>query len=119
MALSQMKLDEKLKNELYADILKLMAEKYSEVLCVAPSESSTSCAYNLASPVVDEDRNEKWIVVSVAVPRKTRAGEAYDGYAMNEIWRQIAEEKAEKAKAKAEKEAKKTAKKGAKKDEEA
>ena len=57
----------------------------------------------IAIPVLDEDNNEKWLVVPFKVPTGSRDGDAYDGYSMAEDYQMKQTEKAEKAKAKAEK----------------
>ena len=63
-------------------------EEEDEVLVVGANE--------LAVPVVDEDGNEKWIVVTVKVPTGSRDGDAYDGYAMAEDYRMRQADKAAK-----------------------
>ena len=57
----------------------------------------------IALPVLDEDGNEKWLVLTFKVPTGSRDGDAYDGYSMAEDYKMKLQEKAEKAKAKAEK----------------
>ena len=68
----------------------------------------------IALPVVDEDGNEKWLVLVFKVPTGSRDGDAYDGYSMAEDYQMKLAEKAEKEKAKAEKAAKDKAKREAK-----
>ena len=68
----------------------------------------------IALPVVDEDGNEKWLVLVFKVPTGSRDGDAYDGYSMAEDYKMKLAEKAEKEKAKAEKAAKDKAKREAK-----
>ena len=57
----------------------------------------------IALPVLDEDGNEKWLVLTFKVPTGSRDGDAYDGYSMAEDYKMKLQEKADKAKAKAEK----------------
>ena len=68
----------------------------------------------IALPVLDEDGNEKWLVLTFKVPTGSRDGDAYDGYSMAEDYQMKLAEKAEKEKAKAEKAAKDKAKREAK-----
>jgi hypothetical protein len=75
----------------------------TDVLSVSASE--------LAIPCLDEEGNEKWVLIKVSIPRGTRNGEGgydpYDGYAVAEDYAQDCVEKAAK---KADAEAKKQAK---------
>ena len=75
----------------------------TDVLPVSASE--------LAIPCLDEEGNEKFVLIKVSIPRGTRNGEGgydpYDGYAAAEDYAQDLQEKADK---KAEAEAKKQAK---------
>ena len=57
----------------------------------------------IALPVLDEEGNEKWLVLTFKVPTGSRDGDAYDGYSMAEDYAMKQVEKAEKAKVKAEK----------------
>ena len=75
----------------------------------------------IALPVLDEENNEKWLVLTFKVPTGSRLdNEPYDGYSMAEEYNLKLKEKAEKAKAreakakaeKAKREAKKVEKKG-------
>jgi hypothetical protein len=68
----------------------------------------------IAIPVLDEEGNEKWLVLTFKVPTGSRDGDAYDGYSMAEDYAMKQVEKAEKAKAKAEKAEKDKAKREAK-----
>ena len=69
----------------------------------------------LAIPVVDEDGNEKWLVLVFKVPTGSRDGDAYDGYAMAEEYQMKLADRAAKAEAKAKKAEKDKAKREAKK----
>lgn len=75
----------------------------TDVLPVSASE--------LAIPILDEEGNEKFVLIKVSVPRGTRNGQGgydpYDGYAIAEDYAQDCVEKAQK---KADVEAKKQAK---------
>lgn len=75
----------------------------TDVLPVSASE--------LAVPVLDEEGNEKFVLIKVSIPRGTRNGQGgydpYDGYAIAEDYAQDCVEKAQK---KADVEAKKQAK---------
>lgn len=68
----------------------------------------------IALPVLDEEGNEKWLVLTFKVPTGTRQGEAYDGYEMAEDYKMKLENKAIKEQQKAEKAAKDKAKREAK-----
>jgi len=75
-------------------------------------------ASELAIPCLDEENNEKWVVIKVSVPRGTRNGNGgytpYDGYAAAEEYQ---EEQESKAQERAVKKAMKEAEKGKKKTE--
>ena len=75
----------------------------TDVLAVSASE--------LAIPTLDEEGNEKFVLIKVSIPRGTRNGQGgydpYDGYAVAEDYAQDCVEKAQK---KADVEAKKQAK---------
>lgn len=65
----------------------------------------------IALPVLDEDGNEKWLVLTFKVPTGSRLdGEPYDGYSVAEDYKMKCEDKERKAKEKAEKAAKDKAK---------
>ena len=86
----------------------------SEHLTNAGEEVLRVGSIEIAIPVVDEDGNEKWLVLTFKVPTGSRDGEAYDGYSMKQDYEMKLQEKAEKVKAKAEKAAKDKAKREAK-----
>ena len=75
-------------------------------------------ASELAIPCLDEEGNEKFVLVKVSIPRGQRDGEGgyipYDGYAANEAY---LDEIASKAQERAVKKAMKEAEKGKKKEE--
>ena len=68
----------------------------------------------IALPVLDEEGNEKWLVLTFKVPTGSRQGESYDGYEMAEDYKMKLENKAIKEQQKAEKAAKDKAKREAK-----
>jgi hypothetical protein len=76
-------------------------------------------ASELAIPCLDEEGNEKFVLIKVSIPRGTRNGmggyDPYDGYAANEAY---LDEIASKAQEKAVKRAMKEAEKGKNKKEE-
>lgn len=92
-------LNDKLREKYLAIVGEALREKDEEVLRVGSNE--------LALPCLDEDGNEKFIVVTIKVPTGSRDGDAYDGYSMAEDWDIKCKAKAETAKKKAEDKAKK------------
>ena len=99
-----------LNDEIKVRFLEGVAEHLSNV----GEEVLRTGSNEIALPVLDEDGNEKWLVLTFKVPTGSRDGDAYDGYSMAEDYKMKLEEKAEKAKAKAEKAAKDKAKREAK-----
>ena len=96
---SAKQLDEALRQKYLTNISKLLTDQEEEVMAVKSNE--------IALPTLDEEGNEKWIVITVKVPTGSRDdGEPYDGYGMALQYKEAQAEKEEKAKAKAEKEAK-------------
>lgn len=61
----------------------------------------------LCVPIVGEDNEEGYLVVTFKVPKGSRDGDAYDGYAMAEEYRLKCEAKARKAEEAAKKKAEK------------
>ena len=101
MATSNKVLNDKLR-EVYLEIITTaLTDKEEEVLRVGSNE--------IAIPCVDEEGNEKFIVMTVKVPTGSRDGDAYDGYSMAEDWQIKCKNKEETAKKKAEEKAKKIA----------
>lgn len=86
-----------------------LAAAGEEVLVVASNE--------LAIPVVDSEKNDKWVVLTIKVPTGTREGEEYDGYSMAEAYKIKLTNKALKAAEKARKAEADKAKRAAKKKE--
>lgn len=73
-------------------------------------EVLTTNSNEFAIPCVDEDGNDKYVVLKFSVPTGSRDGDAYDGYAAAEDYKLKVAERAQKAKESAEKKAKKIAK---------
>lgn len=99
MATSNKVLNDKLRERYLSIISDALTAKDEEVLRVGSNE--------LALPCLDEEGNEKFIVVTIKVPTGSRDGDAYDGYSMAEDWKIKCKNKAETAKKKAEEKAKK------------
>ena len=99
--MTKAQLETKLRNT-YLDLVReMISEKVkTDALAVSASE--------LAIPCIDEEGNEKFVLIKVSIPRGTRNGEGgydpYDGYAVAEDYAFDCEEKARK---KADAEAKK------------
>ena len=109
MAKTAKVLNEEIKGRFLEGVTEHLTQCGEEVLRVGSNE--------IALPVVDEDGNEKWLVLTFKVPTGSRDGDAYDGYSMAEDYQMRQAEKEAKAKAKAEESAKKKAKAEAKKKE--
>ena len=107
MAKTAKVLNEEIKVRFLDGVSEHLTNAGEEVLRVGSNE--------IAIPVVDEDGNEKWLVVTFKVPTGSRDGDAYDGYAMAEDYQMKLKEKAEKQAAKDAKAAKDKAKREAKK----
>ena len=99
-------LNEEIKIRFLEGVSEHLTDVGEEVLRVGSNE--------IALPVVDEDGNEKWLVLTFKVPTGSRDGDAYDGYSMAEDYKMRCEDKERKAKEKAEKAAKDKAKREAK-----
>ena len=99
--MTKAQLETKLRNT-YLDLIRNMIneEVQTDALTVSASE--------LAIPCLDEEGNEKFVLIKVSIPRGTRNGaggyDPYDGYAVAEDYAIDCEEKAQK---KADAEAKK------------
>lgn len=88
-----------IRKRLTADVKTLFEGLQYEVLETGSQE--------LCLPIVGEDGEEGYMVVTFKIPKGSRDGEPYDGYAMAEEYKLKCEAKAEKAKvAAAKKEAK-------------
>lgn len=106
MAKTAKVLNEEIKIRFLEGVSEHLTDVGEEVLRVGSNE--------IALPVVDEDGNEKWLVLTFKVPTGSRDGDAYDGYSMAEDYKMRCEDKERKAKEKAEKAAKDKAKHEAK-----
>lgn len=106
MAKTAKVLNEEIKVRFLEGVSEHLTQRGEEVLRTGSNE--------VAIPVVDEDGNEKWLVLTFKVPTGSRDGDAYDGYSMAEDYKMKLAEKEAKAKAKAEKAAKDKAKREAK-----
>ena len=106
MAKTAKVLNDEIKVRFLEGVAEHLTQVGEEVLRVGSNE--------IALPVLDEDGNEKWLVLTFKVPTGTRQGEAYDGYEMAEDYKMKLENKAIKEQQKAEKAAKDKAKREAK-----
>ena len=106
MAKTAKVLNEEIKVRFLEGVADHLTDVGEEVLRVGSNE--------IALPVVDNENNEKWLVLTFKVPTGSRDGDAYDGYAMAEDYKMKCEDKERKAKEKAEKTAKDKAKREAK-----
>ena len=102
--MTKAQLETSLRNR-FLDMVKEMMENAEETDALRVSASE------LAIPCLDDEGNEKWVLVKISIPRGTRNGEGgyepYDGYTVAEDYAIDCEEKAQK---KADAEAKKQAK---------
>lgn len=94
---SRKALHEGIKARYYDAITNALKEQGNEILQTGSAE--------FAIPVLDAERNEEWLVVTLKVPTGSRDGDPYDGYSMAEAFEMDRKKKAEKAKAAAEKKA--------------
>ena len=99
MAISNKALNDKLREVYLQIVTDCLAEKDEQVLRTGSNE--------IALPCLDEEGNEKFVVVTIKVPTGSRDGDAYDGFSMAEEYEIKCRNKAEKAKENAEKKAKK------------
>lgn len=107
MAKTQKVLNEEIKVRFLDGVAEHLTNVGEEVLRTGSNE--------IALPVLDEDGNEKWLVLTFKVPTGSRDGDAYDGYAMAEDYKMKCEDKERKAKEKADKAEKDKVKREAKK----
>lgn len=113
---SKQGLENAIKVDVLAKMIPFLEEQFGEVLKVASGEVSI--------PTINANGEECYFNVKVSVPRGTRDGQPYDGYAAAEDWkleeeaREDKKRKAEEAKARkiAEAERKKEARKAKKKE---
>ena len=95
MAKTQKVLNEEIKVRFLDGVAEHLTQVGEEVLRTGSNE--------IALPVLDEDGNEKWLVLTFKVPTGSRDGDAYDGYAMAEDYKMKCEDKERKAKEKTDK----------------
>lgn len=110
MAKTAKVLNEEIKIRFLEGVSEHLTNVGEEVLRVGSNE--------IALPVVDDDGNEKWLVLTFKVPTGSRDGDAYDGYSMAEDYQMKQAEKKAKSEAKAKESAKNKAKAKLKKTEE-
>lgn len=103
--LTRKQLDEEIKVRFLEGVSEHLENAGEEVLRVGSNE--------IALPVVDNNGEERWLVVTFKVPTGSRDGDAYDGYSMKEDYEMKLAEKAAKAEAKAAKAEKDKAKREA------
>lgn len=111
MASKKVSLENLLRNQYLSFISDAISQEMEiDALPVSASE--------LAIPCLDEEGNEKFVLIKVSIPRGTRDGEGgyipYDGYTAHDAY---IEEQASKAQERAVKRAMKEAEKGKKKEE--
>lgn len=82
-------------------------ERFVAFLKAEGEDVQLTASNTLMFPTVDEDGNDKFVTLTVKVPKGSRDGDAYDGYAEAEDYAKHLKEQVEK---KAEAEAKKAAK---------
>ena len=111
MAKTTKVLNDEIKTRFLEGVFEHLTNAGEEVLRTGSNE--------IALPVLDEDGNEKWLVLTFKVPTGSRDGDAYDGYSMAEDYKMKCEDKERKAKEKAEKAEKDKAKREAKSKEKA
>lgn len=99
MATSAKVLNDKLREQYIGLLSELFSDRGEEVLRTGSNE--------IALPCVDEESNEKFIVLTVKVPTGSRDGDPYDGYSMAEEYEIKTRQKAETAAKKATEKAKK------------
>ena len=90
--LTRKQLDEEIKVRFLEGVANHLTDVGEEILRVGSNE--------IALPVVDNENNERWLVVTFKVPTGSRDGEAYDGYSMAEDYQMKCAEKVAKAEAK-------------------
>ena len=86
--LTRKQLDEAIKLRFLEGVTEHLENCGEEVLRVKSNE--------IALPVVDDEGEERWIVLTFKVPTGERGGDAYDGYSMAEDYRMKLTEKAAK-----------------------
>ena len=105
--LTRKQLDEAIKLRFLEGVSEHLENCGEEVLRVKSNE--------IALPVVDDEGEERWLVLTFKVPTGERGGDGYDGYSMAEDYQINLAKKAAKAEENAKKAAKDKAKREAKK----
>ena len=73
------------------DLAEFLSQKYEVDVC-------RTAAGTLMIPVLDADRNERWIKFSIIIPKNADESEGTDGYSLaNDYAQKIAEKAAKKA----------------------
>lgn len=86
---------QELNNKLRASFI----ARVSETLANEGYEVLTTNSNQIAIPCVDEEQNDEYVVITFQIPKGSRDGDAYDGYAEAESYAMKVTDKAEKAKA--------------------
>ena len=89
MAKTTKVLNEEIKGRFLEGVAEHLSNCGEEVLRVGSNE--------IALPVVDDEGEERWLVLTFKVPTGERGGDAYDGYSMAEDYQMKLAEKAAKA----------------------
>lgn len=87
--LTRKQLDEAIKMRFLEGVSEHLENCGEEVLRVKSNE--------IALPVVDDEGEERWLVLTFKVPTGERGGDAYDGYSMAEDYQMNLAKKAAKA----------------------
>lgn len=103
MAKSVMALDNAMKQAFYDRIETLFTADF-DCLRVPLKGASESRGYRLAIPTVDEEGNEKTVLIELSVPRGSRDGTPYDPYYEHEQYEENVAAQDAKQKAREEKE---------------
>lgn len=98
MAKSMKELNDGLKKRYYDMIEELAQEKEIDALRVPLTDASNSVAYRLAIPELDEENNEKTVIITITVPTGGRDGEEYDIYSEHDRYKFNVEENEKKMK---------------------
>ena len=109
MAKSMKELNDGLKKRYYDMIEELAQQKEIDALRVPLTDASNSVAYRLAVPELDEENNEKTVIITITVPTGGRDGEEYDVYGEHYRYRFNVEENEKKSKEREDKKKKKEA----------
>ena len=91
--MSKASLETTIRNKFLDEIRKVVSESYDyDIRPISASE--------LMVPVVDDEGNEKYVVIKVSIPRGERDGNGgyipFDGYAAAEDWKMVLAERADK-----------------------